>query len=97
MKNILILFILFNGISAADDAKRELKNIHNDKYTQKYHYQNDNRAIVCESYRGRRAHCRIDTSNGVNLIRQLSNATCDYNWGYDAQGVWGDEWLFCGI
>lgn len=88
MKKLLILLILFTGFSMAQEVKRELKNIHNDKYMQKYHYQNDNKTIVCESYRGRRAHCRIDTRNGVNFIRQLSHATCDYNWGYDAQGVW---------
>ena len=72
----------------AQEAKRELKNIHNDKYMQKYHYQNDNKTIVCESYRGQRAHCHVDTHNGVNFIRQLSSSTCNYNWGYDAEGIW---------
>jgi hypothetical protein len=89
MKKILILFIIFSGFSLAQEAKRELtKNIHNDKYMQKYHYQNNNRTIVCESNRNRRSHCPIDTRNGVNFIRQLSNASCSYNWGYDAEGVW---------
>jgi hypothetical protein len=46
--------------------------------------------FVCESIDGRRNHCATNTSVGVRLIRQLSNADCQLNrtWGYDANGVW---------
>lgn len=88
MKNLLILLILITGMAVSQEAARELKNLHNDKYMDKYNYQNNNQAIVCESYRGQRAHCRVDTRYGVNFIRQLSSSNCNYNWGYDDTGIW---------
>ena len=46
--------------------------------------------FVCESIDGRRSHCPMDTSMGVNLVRQMSDANCVLNstWGVDASGVW---------
>jgi hypothetical protein len=46
--------------------------------------------IVCESVDGRRAHCAMDTTAGVRLIRQISETDCQFNrtWGYDEHGIW---------
>jgi hypothetical protein len=46
--------------------------------------------FVCESIDGKRNHCPIDTSMGVNLLRQISDADCLLNqsWGVDANGIW---------
>lgn len=46
--------------------------------------------IVCESLDGRRNHCSVDTSLGVNLLRQISDSDCRLNstWGVDASGIW---------
>jgi hypothetical protein len=62
-------------------------------------------AIVrCESTGQDYRHCRADTSDGIQLYRQLSKNTCRYNdtWGYDRRGVWvnrgcrGDFQLYTG-
>ena len=92
MKNCLtLLLILLSAVAFSQEAKRELKNLHNDKYMEKYHYQNNNQTIVCESNRGNRAHCDVDTRYGVNFIRQLSKSNCNQNWGYDQRGIWVDN------
>ena len=45
---------------------------------------------VCESIDGQRNHCALDTSMGVNLLRQISDSDCVLNrtWGVDANGIW---------
>lgn len=65
-------------------------NKHNDKYIKKYNYQNNNQTIICESNGSRRNHCNVNTKHGVNFIRQLSNSSCNYHWGYDQTGIWVD-------
>jgi hypothetical protein len=47
-------------------------------------------AVVCASKDNRRAFCSADTSKGVTLVRQLSDASCLGHWGYDADGIWVD-------
>jgi hypothetical protein len=49
--------------------------------------------IYCASDDGRRHLCPTDTSGGVQLIRQRSNASCDLgrSWGYNNRGVWVDR------
>jgi len=91
MKNIAVLLLLIAFSAVSQEAARELKNIHNDKYMDKYRYQNNGQTIVCESYNGRRNHCRVNTQYGVNIVRQLSNSNCNYNWGYDQTGIWVDR------
>ena len=51
------------------------------------------RAITCASDDGRRRVCPADTSNGVQLVRQRSEAKCKEgsSWGHDAQGIWVDR------
>jgi len=46
--------------------------------------------FVCESIDGKRNHCALDTSYGVNLLRQISDSNCVLNqtWGVDANGIW---------
>ena len=46
--------------------------------------------FICESVDGQRNHCALDTSMGVNLLRQISDSDCVLNrtWGVDANGVW---------
>lgn len=46
--------------------------------------------IRCESNDNRNRRCAVDTRGGVQLVRQLSRATCmqGRNWGYDRSGIW---------
>jgi len=100
MKNLLILLLLISSTVYSQQSKtiqdkqgqtRQLKNLNNDKYMDKYNYNNSNDTIICESVRGQRAFCYVDTRYGVNIIQQLSRASCNYNWGYDDQGIWVDN------
>ncbi len=83
--------MLFSSTVYSQETVRNLKNPNNNKYMDKYNYHNDNDTIVCESIRGARGHCYVDARYGVNLIQQLSNSTCNYNWGYDNEGIWVDN------
>src|ERR1700751_2174207 len=49
--------------------------------------------ITCASENGRRTACPADTSNGVQLVRQLSGAKCKEgsSWGRDKTGIWVDK------
>lgn len=49
--------------------------------------------IYCPSDDGGRKVCRADTSRGVRIVRQRSDADCIYNrtWGYDRMGIWVDR------
>ena len=46
--------------------------------------------ITCESVDGERKPCPVDTSRGVGLLHQISEADCVLNrtWGYDLDGIW---------
>ncbi len=48
------------------------------------------RPLRCESIDGQRKECKIGGVTRVELVRQLSRATClaDKNWGWDAEHVW---------
>jgi hypothetical protein len=49
--------------------------------------------ITCASDDGRRKVCPADTSNGVQLVRQRSDAKCKEgaSWGRDTRGIWVDK------
>ena len=49
--------------------------------------------LRCESIDGQRKECLAEGVTRVELVRQLSRATCkpDRNWGWDANGVWVDK------
>lgn len=49
--------------------------------------------LVCESVDGRLRQCPVNTTGGVQLIRQLSSTACtfDRTWGWDARGIWVNE------
>jgi hypothetical protein len=49
--------------------------------------------ITCVSDNGRRKVCPADTSNGVQLVRQRSDAKCKEgsSWGHDTRGIWVDK------
>lgn len=49
--------------------------------------------LVCESVDGRLRQCPVNTTGGVQLVRQLSNSACTFNrtWGWDSRGVWVNE------
>jgi hypothetical protein len=51
------------------------------------------RTIKCASEDGRRKICPADTSNGVQLVKQRSDAKCKEgsSWGHDGQGIWVDK------
>lgn len=51
------------------------------------------RSLLCESNNNTRQRCPADTSYGVQLTRQISDATCvkGSNWGFDESGVWVDD------
>jgi hypothetical protein len=46
--------------------------------------------VMCESIDGRRNHCRVDTTYGVLLTRQMSDSACRFgsSWGIDDNGIW---------
>ena len=46
--------------------------------------------ITCQSYENRTTHCSVNTSGGVRLVRQLSDASCarGRSWGTDRNGIW---------
>lgn len=48
------------------------------------------RTIRCESRDMQYEYCDADTRRGVRLLRQLSDASCNYgdSWGYDRFGIW---------
>jgi len=49
--------------------------------------------VSCVSADGQRQQCAADTSAGVVMLRQTSEANCllGRNWGYGGQGVWVTE------
>jgi len=49
--------------------------------------------MSCSSDDMRRHWCPADTRGGVDLVRQRSEARCEFNrtWGYDDRGVWVDR------
>lgn len=49
--------------------------------------------VVCESVKGRRGYCAVETWRGVELVRQLSRSPCieRRTWGHDRNGIWVDE------
>ena len=49
--------------------------------------------ITCGSDDGRRKVCPADTSNGVQLVRQRSDAKCKEgaSWGREDKGIWVDK------
>ena len=49
--------------------------------------------VYCASDDGRRNVCRVDTSQGVTLIKQRSDSACTqgYSWDYDYRGIWVDH------
>lgn len=46
--------------------------------------------IRCESKDGKRSYCNANTSMGVSLLRQTSDAACvrGQTWDYDRDGIW---------
>lgn len=50
-------------------------------------------SVTCESSRGRRETCRVDTRGEVRLVRQLSDARCvrGRTWGTLPGRVWVDD------
>jgi len=77
MKTITILILL---ISAS-----VVKSQHNDPG------HNSGSTVTCSSRKSHRKTCYADTSGGVQLIRQLSRATCNGNWGYTQNQIWVDH------
>lgn len=49
--------------------------------------------VTCESINDREAECRMDTSNGVRVERQLSDTRCveGQNWGVNRGSIWVDS------
>jgi hypothetical protein len=49
--------------------------------------------ITCSSDNGKRNYCPVDTSRGVQLVRQRSGSPCTQGstWGYDRRGIWVDR------
>jgi len=49
--------------------------------------------VTCSSDDMHRHACQADTSSGVRLLRQRSEADCLYGstWGYDDRGIWVDR------
>jgi hypothetical protein len=50
-------------------------------------------SLYCASDDMRRHYCGVDTSGGVRILRQRSDAACRMGstWGYDRRGIWVDR------
>ncbi|HUR80451.1 MAG TPA: DUF3011 domain-containing protein [Thermoanaerobaculia bacterium] len=46
--------------------------------------------LTCESLNGEPGLCFADTSEGVRLVRRISDSKCDFgrDWGWDSNGIW---------
>jgi len=46
--------------------------------------------LICESLNGEHGLCYADTSDGVRLVRRISDSKCDFgrDWGWDTSGIW---------
>jgi hypothetical protein len=46
--------------------------------------------VRCESVNSRSTFCRVNTSDGVSIARQLSERACieGYTWDYNDRGIW---------
>ncbi len=44
--------------------------------------------VTCESNNNQQRTCSADTRFGVRIVRQLSNSSCQDNWGYDRNSIW---------
>lgn len=49
--------------------------------------------VTCESVKGQRAECDMDTRGEVRLVRQISKTTCieGTNWGLNKHSIWVDR------
>lgn len=58
-----------------------------------YGYGNSAYRVQCDSNDMRRHYCSADTSGGVQLVRQRSDASCvqGRTWGYNRSGIWVDR------
>jgi hypothetical protein len=75
-----------NGVWVSDGCRAEFiiaREGYNDRGSE---------VVVCRSY-GRRTRCDANTRSGVQLSRQISNASCveGRSWGYDDNGIWVDH------
>ena len=50
-------------------------------------------SITCSSDNGKRNYCAVNTSGGVQMVRQRSGSPCvqGSTWGYDRRGIWVDR------
>lgn len=48
----------------------------------------ETRIVRCESQRNRLENCYVRTVGRVRLVRQLSRASCNRNWGYSRNRIW---------
>jgi hypothetical protein len=46
------------------------------------------RVITCESHDNRPNSCVVPTGGRVRLVRQISNSSCQNNWGYNRNRIW---------
>jgi hypothetical protein len=51
------------------------------------------RNVTCASDDMKRHLCRVDTSRGVQMVKQRSGSPCiqGQTWGYDRSGIWVDR------
>ena len=49
--------------------------------------------VTCESLNGRPGLCLADTTEGVRLVRRISDSNCQFgrDWGWDMNGIWVDN------
>lgn len=51
------------------------------------------RSVICESTNDNKTNCPVDTTYGVQLVRQISQSSCDRgkDWGFTENGLWVDN------
>jgi hypothetical protein len=53
-------------------------------------HANAQQLVTCESFRGNRQFCEVNTAGGVSVNRQLSSTSCirGQTWGYTRNAIW---------
>lgn len=85
-----------NGVWVSNGCRADFVIVNrNNRNDDGYNNGNSNadQIITCRSNGGRLSRCAANTLYGVQMNRQISNASCieGKSWGYDADGIWVDR------
>ena len=64
---------------------------YNNHHADNGYNNNYNNIVSCESINSRKQTCSIPHDAHVSFYSQLSRASCNYNWGFNANYIWVDH------